>query len=117
VPFEIKQKISGAPQLPMKYIIHAHQPNVVGIHVRNVTNYLNLSCIRKKHPMIVKCWNCHTEFEHLSSAENSNKLTAQNIIKVLQDNMFDVQRGGVIVINPRDFIEEVAEILEENFNG
>lgn len=63
--------------------------------------------------MIVKCWNCHTEFEHIRSAADSNKLTAQNIAEVLRSNMFDVQRGGTVIMNVDDMVEEVADIIAE----
>ena len=62
----------------------------------------------------VKCWNCGTDFEVVSSAENTKKITAQNIAEVLRSNMFDAQRGGTIVVNINDTIDEIAEILEEH---
>jgi len=65
--------------------------------------------------MIVKCWSCKTDFEVVSSAENRTpNPSAAHIIEVLQDNMFDVQRGGTMVIRVEDFIEELAEILEQH---
>ena len=65
--------------------------------------------------MMVKCWNCNTDFEVVSSAENTNKhnLSATHIAQVLKDNMFDATRG-TIVVNINDFIDEVAEILERH---
>jgi hypothetical protein len=66
---------------------------------------------------MIKCWNCSTELETpVSSAENSNHITAQYISEVLQSNMFDAQRGGTIVVNINDTIDEIAEILEEHIN-
>lgn len=61
----------------------------------------------------VKCWNCGMDFEHLSSAENSNKITAPIIAEVLRSNMFDAQRGGTVIMNVDDMVEEVAEIIAE----
>jgi hypothetical protein len=51
-----------------------------------------------------------------SSAQNSNKITASHIAEVLRSNMFDAQRGGTIVVNINDTIDEIAEILEEHLN-
>ena len=62
--------------------------------------------------MIVKCWNCHTDFEVVSSAENT-KPTAAHIAEVLRSNMFDAQRGGTVIMNVDDMVEEVAEIIAE----
>jgi len=67
--------------------------------------------------MMVKCWNCHTEFEHVSSAENSNKLTAPHIAEVLRSNMFDAQRGGTVIMNVDDMVDEVAEIIAEHLEN
>jgi hypothetical protein len=64
--------------------------------------------------MMVKCWNCHNDFEILSSAENSNKPSAEHIANILKTNMFDAQRGGTIVVNINDTIDEIAEILEKH---
>jgi hypothetical protein len=64
--------------------------------------------------MMVKCWNCHNDFEILSSAENSNKPSAQHIANILKTNMFDAQRGGTIVVNIDDTIDEIAQILEKH---
>jgi len=63
---------------------------------------------------MVKCWNCHNDFEILSSAENSNKPSAEHIANILKTNMFDAQRGGTIVVNINDTIDEIAEILEKH---
>ena len=63
--------------------------------------------------MIVKCWNCHTDFEVVSSAENTNKHTPSSIAEVLRSNMFDAQRGGTVIMNVDDMVEEVAEIIAE----
>jgi len=65
---------------------------------------------------MIKCWNCHTELEEpVSSARNTTQtLTAQNIAEVLRSNMFDAQRGGTIVVNINDTIDEIAEILEKH---
>lgn len=66
--------------------------------------------------MMVKCWSCHNEFEVVSSAQNSNKqISASYIAEVLRSNMFDAQRGGMMVVNMDDTIDEVAEILERNW--
>lgn len=60
-----------------------------------------------------KCWNCHTEFEIVSSARNSS-FTAPNIAQVLRSNIFDATRG-TIVINVGDLIDEIAEVLEKHY--
>ena len=62
--------------------------------------------------MIVKCWNCHTEIETVSSAENT-KPTAAHIAEVLRSNMFDATRGTIIV-NVNDLIDDIAETLEKH---
>lgn len=62
----------------------------------------------------VRCWNCGMDFEVVSSAENSNKPTAEHIAQVLRSNMFDAQRGGTVIVNVDDMIEEVSEIIAEN---
>lgn len=73
------------------------------------------SCYIKENPtMIAKCWNCHTEFEIVSSAADTNKLTAQSIAKVLRSNIFDASRGTILV-NVNDLIDEIAEVLEKNW--
>lgn len=66
--------------------------------------------------MIAKCWNCHTEFEILSSAADTNKhnLSATHIAQVLKDNIFDATRG-TIVVNVNDLIDEIAEVLEKHY--
>ena len=61
----------------------------------------------------VRCWNCGMDFEVPSSAGNTNKPTAQHIEEVLRSNMFDAQRGGTVIMNVDDMLEEVAEILSE----
>ena len=63
----------------------------------------------------VRCWNCGMDFEVVSSAQNSNKPTptAQQIEEVLRSNMFDAQRGGTVIMNVDDMVEEVAEIIVE----
>ena len=63
--------------------------------------------------MNVKCWNCHNEFEVVSSAENT-KPTAAHIAEVLRSNMFDATRGTIIV-NVNDLIDDIAETLEKNW--
>jgi hypothetical protein len=67
--------------------------------------------------MMVKCWSCHNEFEVVSSAQNSNKPSASYIAEVLRSNMFDAQRGGPIVVNINDTIDEIAEILEKHLES
>ena len=63
----------------------------------------------------VKCWNCHNEFEVVSSAENSvqSSLSHSIIAELLRSNMFDAQRGGTVIMNVDDMIEEVSEIIAE----
>ena len=63
----------------------------------------------------VKCWNCHNEFEVVSSAENSvqSSLSPSIIAELLRSNMFDAQRGGTVIMNVDDMIEEVSEIIAE----
>ena len=53
------------------------------------------------------------EFEHVSSARDTNKHTAENIAEVLRSNMFDAQRGGTVIMNVDDMVDEVAEIISE----
>lgn len=65
--------------------------------------------------MIAKCWRCGNDFEVLSSARNSNT-TAPIIAEVLRSNMFDAQRGGTVIMNVDDMIEEVSEIIAEYLN-
>ena len=67
--------------------------------------------------MMVKCWSCHNDFEVVSSAQNSNKPSASYIAEVLRSNMFDAQRGGTIVVNINDTIDEIAEILAGHLHG
>jgi len=68
--------------------------------------------------MMVKCWSCHNDFEVVSSAQNSNKqISASYIAEVLRSNMFDAQRGGPIVVNINDTIDEIAEILEKHLES
>jgi hypothetical protein len=51
----------------------------------------------------------------VSSAQNSNKqISASHIAEVLRSNMFDAQRGGTIVVNINDTIDEIAEIIAEH---
>jgi predicted nucleic-acid-binding Zn-ribbon protein len=69
--------------------------------------------IEKKHLMMVKCWNCHTEFEHVSSARDSSKHTVESIAAVLRSNIFDASRGTVLV-NVDDLIDEIAEVIVDN---
>jgi hypothetical protein len=64
--------------------------------------------------MIVKCWNCHNDFEVLSSGENTKQNSAQHIANILKTNMFDAQRGGTLVVNINDTIDEIAQILEKH---
>lgn len=64
--------------------------------------------------MIVKCWNCGQDFEHVSSARDSNKLTAQSIAEVLRSNIFDASRGTILV-NVNDLIDEIAEVVYEHY--
>lgn len=64
--------------------------------------------------MIVKCWNCRNEFEAVSSARDSNKLTAQSIAEVLRSNIFDASRGTILV-NVNDLIDEIAEVVYEHY--
>jgi len=64
--------------------------------------------------MMVKCWNCHNDFEVLSPAENTIKPSAEHIANILKTNMFDAQRKGTIVVNINDTIDEIAEILEKH---
>jgi uncharacterized Zn finger protein (UPF0148 family) len=66
---------------------------------------------------MVKCWNCSTDFEIVSSAENTNKHTVQSIAEVLRSNMFDAQRGGMMVVNMDDTIDEISEIISEYLNN
>jgi hypothetical protein len=61
----------------------------------------------------VRCWNCHTDFEVVSSARNTNKITAQSIAEVLRSNIFDASRGTVLV-NVNDLIDEIADTIEKN---
>ena len=61
----------------------------------------------------VRCWNCGNDFEILSSAENSNKITASHIAEVLRSNMFDASRGTILV-NVDDLIDEIAETIVNN---
>ena len=67
--------------------------------------------------MMVKCWSCHNDFEVVSSAQNSTKPSASYIAEVLRSNMFDAQRGGPIVVNINDTIDEIAEILEKHLES
>jgi len=53
------------------------------------------------------------EFEHVSSARDSNKHTVEQIAEVLRSNMFDAQRGGTVIMNVDDMVDEVAEIISE----
>ena len=77
---------------------------------------MNLYYTRESPTMIVKCWNCHTEFEIVSSAADSNKLTAQSIAEVLRSNIFDASRGTILV-NVNDLIDEIAEVLEKHYES
>jgi len=63
--------------------------------------------------MMVKCWSCHNDFEVVSSARDTNKHTAEQIAEVLRSNMFDAQRGGTVIMNVDDMVDEVAEIIAE----
>lgn len=65
---------------------------------------------------MIKCWNCRMELdEPFSSAENSIQppLTPSIIAELLRSNMFDAQRGGTVIMNVDDMIEEVSEIIAE----
>jgi hypothetical protein len=53
------------------------------------------------------------EFEHVSSARYGNKISAEQIAEVLRSNMFDAQRGGTVIMNVDDMVDEVAEIISE----
>lgn len=64
----------------------------------------------------VKCWNCNTDFEVVSSARNS-KHTPSSIAELLRSNMFDAQRGGMMVVDIDDTIEEISEIIAEYLNN
>ena len=75
--------------------------------------FMNSYYTRESLTMIAKCWNCHTEFEIVSSAANSNKLTAQSIAEVLRSNIFDASRGTILV-NVNDLIDEIAEVIVDN---
>lgn len=61
----------------------------------------------------VRCWNCGMDFEFVSSAENSNKPTAEHIAQVLRSNMFDASRGTILV-NVDDLIDDIAETIVNN---
>jgi hypothetical protein len=63
--------------------------------------------------VIIKCWNCGIDFEHVSSARDSNKPTAASIAQVLRSNIFDASRGTVLV-NVDDLIDEIAEVIERH---
>ena len=70
--------------------------------------------------MIVKCWNCKNEFEHVSSARDSNKqhnLTAAHIEELLLANMFDGKRGGTVAMSVNYLVKEVAQIIAEELHG
>jgi hypothetical protein len=113
MPFVIKQKIIGVKLLQSRFMMLAQQQIRVGIHVKSVTNFMSSSYIRKVPPMIVKCWNCGTDFEHVSSARDSNKISATHIAEVLRSNIFDANRGTVL-INVDDLIDEIAEVIVNN---
>lgn len=61
----------------------------------------------------VKCWNCGNDFEHLSSAENSNKISASSIHQLLLHNMFDGDSGGLVTMSVDVLVREVSELVAE----
>lgn len=64
--------------------------------------------------MIVKCWNCHNEFE--TSAAETSSLSAPIIEKLLLDNMFDGHSGGTIAMSVNYLVKEVAQIIAEELH-
>jgi len=63
----------------------------------------------------VRCWNCGQDFEHVSSARNSNKhdLSASHIEELLLANMFDGEGGGMVCMEVDDLVYEVAQLIAE----
>lgn len=66
--------------------------------------------------MIAKCWNCHTEFEVVSSAAGTSNPTAHTIEELLLANMFDGERGGLVTMSVDILIKEVAELITEHWS-
>jgi hypothetical protein len=77
---------------------------------------MNSYYTRESLTMIVKCWNCHTEIEVVSSARDSNKqhkLSAAHIEELLLANMFDGHGGGIVSMRVDDLVYEVAQLIAE----
>lgn len=62
---------------------------------------------------LVKCWNCGEEFEFDPIKITNKHLSAEIISDVLRSNMFDAQRGGTMIMNVDDMVDEVADIIAE----
>ena len=52
-----------------------------------------------------------------SAAGATSKLSHTTIAELLRSNMFDAQRGGTVLMNVDDMIEEVADIIMEYINA
>lgn len=49
----------------------------------------------------------------IAAAGATSKLSHTTIAELLRSNMFDAQRGGTVLMNVDDMIEEVADIIME----
>jgi hypothetical protein len=75
--------------------------------------FMNSYYTEESLTMIAKCWNCHTEFEVVSSAADTNKHTAPAIAELLLHNMFDGDSGGLVTMSVDILVKEVSELVAE----
>ncbi len=66
-------------------------------------------------PWDIDSFNSYIEQE-IAAAGRIRTLSHTTIAELLRSNMFDAQRGGTVLMNVDDMIEEVADIIMEHLH-